>query len=345
MNALRWFVAAALSALACRFAVQHATPIDAALPLIAVAVTLLAAVSYPSVMLGVPLLIAAEIAIVDETTRLLAFGLIVAAAAVPALWKAAPRASHAGPVVAAVAVVLLRWSGVADVPIARELFILAVAVATVYVLHRTPLAVAIAVVAALVTPAVPLRTLALPLAVLAVAVLARAFGMPRVAWTWPSAFVVAFVLSFFAWSGVVARAFPYFLQRASPAQLREEVRQALPANATLEWPVPQGATTLVVSGANVAGLRRGTLLGVIQPGNIAVRIGDAADWGYTRRDHSFGARNPLPRDPAGRIRGHGYAAWLDGAGRVALPQGTTSIRITADRNLPDGASLQIEGFE
>ena len=42
-------------------------------------VTLVATRSYPSLMLAVPLLILAEIAIPDERTRLLAFGVIVAA--------------------------------------------------------------------------------------------------------------------------------------------------------------------------------------------------------------------------------------------------------------------------
>ncbi|MGZ5461311.1 MAG: hypothetical protein ACXWLY_00005, partial [Thermoanaerobaculia bacterium] len=80
MESLRWIAAAALSAYACHLAVQHTTPIDHALPFIAVAVTLLAWLSYSVVMLGVPLLIVAEIAVGDETLRLLIFGAVVAVA-------------------------------------------------------------------------------------------------------------------------------------------------------------------------------------------------------------------------------------------------------------------------
>ena len=49
--------------------------------------------------------------------------------------------------------------------------------------------------------------------------------------------------------------------------------------------------------------------------------------------------------PAGTIRDYGYAAWIDGAGRVALPRGARTIRVTADAALPADASLQVEGFE
>ena len=80
MENLRWIAAAALSAYACHLAVHHTTPIDYALPLLALAVTFLARLSYPAVMLGVPLLIVAEIAFPDEQLRLLTFGAILAAA-------------------------------------------------------------------------------------------------------------------------------------------------------------------------------------------------------------------------------------------------------------------------
>jgi hypothetical protein len=82
---------------------------------------------------------------------------------------------------------------------------------------------------------------------------------------------------------------------------------------------------------------------VIEPGSIPIRIGDGADWGYTRRDFFYGAHNPLPRVTAGKLRGYGYVAWIDGAGLVTLPKATT-IRVTADASLPANASLQVEGF-
>jgi len=348
-----WVLAATLSAYACHFAVLHGTPIDRALPFVAAVVTLLAAASSAELMLGVPLLIVAELAIADETTRLLAFGAIVAAAVTVCCqlqWTARDRRQDSPrfrfvAITTCGAVLLLRWLPFQDVHPGRELFLLLIAGALVLVLGRTPFAVTVAVLTVLVTPAVPLRTLVFPLLILIAAVLARMFGMRRLTLAWPSAIVLAFVMLFFPWSGVVARGLPYFLHRARPAVQRFEGVPALPARASLTLEVPAGATSLIVSGANVAKMRRGTPLGRVEPGGLALRIGDAADWGYMRRDHFYGAHNPLPRDPAGKIRGYGYTAWLDGAGRVALPRGARTIRVTADAALPAGASLQVEGFE
>lgn len=349
MKHLQWVVTAAASAYACYLAVHHATPIDRALPFIAVAVVAVASMSHLAVLLAVPMLVLAEIAIRDEGVRLFTFGAIVAAAVVVAVVNGAPasgRRDAGAPFVAIAAVLLLRWIPFEHVLLLRELFLLAVAVAIVFVLGRTPFAVAVAVIATLVTPAVPLRTLALPLIVLFVAILARTFGMPRVRLTLPSAVLLGFVMLFFAWSGIVARAFPYFLLRdARPVEERYTVNAALLASQSAELWVPPTARALIVSGANVPRFRRGALLGRIEPGGIDLRIGDAADWGYMRREHFYGTRNPLPRDPAGQIRGYGYAAWVDGAGRVPLPRGARTIRVTAAPDLPPGASLQVEGFE
>ena len=91
MTQLRWLLTAAIAAYACHLAVHHATPIDRALPFLAVIVTVVAAVSYPSLMTGVVLLVIAEIAIVDEGMRLLAFGAILAA-----VWSAAAAAAAFG---------------------------------------------------------------------------------------------------------------------------------------------------------------------------------------------------------------------------------------------------------
>jgi hypothetical protein len=330
---------AAASAYACSLSVQHSTPIDRALPFIAIVVTVLAASSYHAVMLAVPMLIVAEIAVADETARLIAFGVILAAVVC---------VQRSAPLVAAAAIVLLRWIPLEDVLWARELFLLAVAIAIVFVLGRTPFAAAIAVITALITPAVPLRTLALPLVVLSVAVLARTFGMPRLKLALPSALALAFVMTFFAWSGIVARALPYFLRERHPAIERYTVNAALEPADSVVLGVPHSARALIVSGANVPHHRRGALLGRVDaaPGfSRTITIGDAADWGYMRREHFYGARNPLPRDPAGKIRDYGYAAWVDGAGRVPLPRGATRIRVTADATLPPGALLQVEGFE
>lgn len=350
MENLRWIAAAALSAYACHLTVHHPTPVDAALPLLGVAVTLLAWMTVPSLMLGVPLLLVAEMAIADEGTRLLAFGAILASCVAVAMAARPPKESGAlqsaaTPLVAVIAVVLLRWIPLRDVQWGREVFLLLLTASIVVVLGRTPLAVAIGVITALLTPAMPLRTLLIAMAVLIVAAGARTFGLPALRLTWPSCVLVSFVMLFFAWSGVVARAFPYFLRAPLPQKARWHVGHVLPASDGREYDVPQGAKALILSGANVARLRRGAVLGRIEPGGIAVRIGDVADWGYLRRDAWYQANNPLPRQAVGRIRDYGYGAWIDGAGRIALPEGVRGVRVTADASLPAGALLQVEGFE
>ncbi len=229
------------------------------------------------------------------------------------------------------------------VRLGRELFLLVIATLIVLVLDRTPFAMTLAVIVVLITPAIPLRTLILPTAVLFIAILAKVFGMPKLTLAWPSTIALAFVMLFFAWSGVVARATPYFLKRARPEIPRFAVAHALPANTALMYDVPPGAKSLIVSGANVARMPRGTPLGTVNARTI--RIGDAADWGYLRWEHFYGTRNPLPRDPAGKLRDYGYSAWVDGAGRIALPPNARTIRVVADAGLPPGASLQVEGFE
>jgi hypothetical protein len=358
LTQLRWVLLAAGSGWACHLAVHHPTPIDAALPLLGVVIVLLAAVSHGVIVVAVPLLVVAELALPDEATRLLAIGAVLAASFVAATVLRPRRVYEvsesetfvwqeraAAPLIAITALILLRWIPLAGVQPVRELALLAAAGLIVVVLGRTPFAIAVAVVAALVTPAVPLRTLALPLVVLLVAVFTRKLGMPAVSLTWPSSIVLAFAILFFAWSGVVARGFPWFLREMKPAVNVQMVGRALPPGESSVLAVPDGAQSLVVSGANVPRLQRGALLGTIEPGAIEIRIGDAADWGYMRREQFYGSRNPLPRDSAGILRGYGQQAWVDGAGRIALPPGVDSIRITADRHLPEGATLQVERFE
>ncbi len=375
MENLRWIAAAALSAYACQLAVHHTTPIDHALPLLAVAVTVLAWLSYSEVMVGVPLLIVAEIALADEPMRLLAFGAFLAIAfAIANVGRASARLpreerAEARPALAILAILLLRWIPLGTINIPRELTLLALCTAIVFVLGRTPFAVTIAVITALVTTTIPGRTLAIPLAVLLIAAVTRTFGMPALRLAWPSTLVLAFVMLFFSWSGIVARAFPYFLRAAVPEKPRVDIKQALAPNRSETYDVPEGKTHLIVSGAHVANLRRGTILGrIIVSGQwavgswpeaalvpadcrlptahcIDVRIGDAADWGYMRVGAWHKAHNPLPRDAAGKVRDYGYTAWVDGAGRIPLPRGARTIRVTADGALPERASLQVEGFE
>jgi hypothetical protein len=348
---VRWILAAALSAYACHLAVHHTTPIDLALPFLAVVVTFLAWLAYPALMLGVPMLILAEIALPHEPQRLLAFGAIMATTFAITLARHTERGAGvpfrlpAGGVLETIAaIMLLRWIPAENVLIGRELIILLVSVGTVVVLGRTPFAVLVAVLTAFMTPAIPLRTVAVPVVMLFIAAFFR-MAVPKLHLTWPSAVAVAFLILFFPWSGIVARAFPYFLRRATPERHRTLIHQALAPNRSMTYDVPDGAKTLVVSGANVAHMRRGELLGRIEPGAIDVRIGDVSDWGYLRREAWHHAHNPLPRDSAGKIRDYGYAAWVDGAGRIPLPRGVRTIRVTAAASIPVDASLQVEGFE
>jgi hypothetical protein len=119
---------------------------------------------------------------------------------------------------------------------------------------------------------------------------------------------------------------------------------ALAPDKSLELRLPENATALIVSGANVPRLPPGTPLGRVEPDGITIRVGDAADWGFMRREHWYRSLNELPRHSVGLVRDYGYAAWVDGAGRIELRGGRT-ITVIADRNLPRDASLQVEALE
>jgi hypothetical protein len=248
-------------------------------------------------------------------------------------------------VLSVAAVMILRWIPFADVSVLREILLLAVAAAITAVLGGGPLAIAVAVLSALFTPMIPLRTIVLPLAVLGLSTTVRIFGLRRPRAQFLSLLLLAAPLLVFTWSGVIARALPIVWKGLPQDHARFVVNAALPAGRSIELEVPPGARALIVSGANVPRLRRGALLGVIEPGHRVVTIGDAADWGALRREHFYGSRNPLPADPAGSLHGYGYSTWIDGAGRIALAPSTKRIRVIAAPTLPPGASLQVEGFE
>ncbi|HSP35779.1 MAG TPA: hypothetical protein VLU46_15815, partial [Thermoanaerobaculia bacterium] len=228
----RWpaaVVAAAISAWACGVAVQYGTPVDAALPAIAVIVTAVAAVTFPAIQLAVPLLIGGEIAIADERLRLLWFGLVIGVAFGAALLveirdsRFEIRGSYESrisnlqsrvAVITIAAILLLRWIPLRNVLVIRELLLIAIAVAIVAAMRWSTIGVAIAVAVALFTPAVPLRTLAFPIIDLLVCVAARfsasASALKRAAPL--GSFSVCVMLLFFAWSGVFARALPLALR-------------------------------------------------------------------------------------------------------------------------------------
>jgi hypothetical protein len=336
-------IAAAISAYACGVVARHGTPIDDALPLIAVIVTAVAAVTHPAVQLAVPLLMGGEIAIADERLRLLFFGLVLAVA----LGSAGVRRGFGGVsqsiVVTVAAILLLRWIPLSDVMIVREILLLAIAFGIVVVLEGTMIGVAIAVAVALFTPAIPLRTLGFPLAVLIALVVLRFAGMPKLRADWLGSTALAIMLVFFAWSGVFARALPLALHGLPCPTPRAPVRMALAAGQAVVLDVPSGATALILSGANMSRLPSGVRVGSIN--RMPLRIGDVADWGSLRREHFYGSRNSIPSNPAGALRGYGQAAWIDGAGRMDIPRRARTLRVTADPHLPSAARLQIDAFE
>jgi hypothetical protein len=320
--------------------VPYATPVDRALPVIAlliVAIAWLCGRRYAAVILcALPLLFACAICFPDEHTRLLGYGIVVAAAYCGSFFAIEEWtfANCAGLLLIGVA--LVRWIVRERVEITREVFIAAGALLIVAVMKKSPLAVAVALGAAFLTPGIPTRTLLIPFAVAAVAwlVQVRLVIVP--------AFVAAVMLILFPWSGVAARGPRYFF-RAAPAERLTPLRFALKPGESIDIDVPDGAKWLALSAANGFRLKRDTAVGTLDGRTLT--MSDLADWGYMRREQWWRAHNVLPQIPAGIIRGYGYDAWVDGAGRVALPPHATRIRVVADRRLPAEARLQVEAFE
>ena len=228
-------IGGAVSAVACAVVAAHgATPIDRALPWIAIILAIVAASAEEmNVFCAVPLLIVAEVAIPDEHLRLLTFGAIVAAAFV----AAAVRQINL-PLVAA-GVLLLRWIPLQPISLWRELVILGGVLALFIAMRsRSALALTIALAVALVTPAFPARMVVFPWIVAALALVpnplfvallfvcgifarysnaplwflaAAAMLVPYAARTkvaLPAIVAGIAVLIFFPWSGIAARAFP-----------------------------------------------------------------------------------------------------------------------------------------
>ena len=120
---------------------------------------------------------------------------------------------------------------------------------------------------------------------------------------------------------------------------------ALAANQSYAIDIPPNAKSAVVaiSGANVASLKPGTVVGRVDDRDL--RIGDIADFGFMRREHFHASRNTLPRDPVWDVRGYGQMAWLYGAGRITIDHPASPLLVTAAPSLPDAARLEIESVE
>ena len=161
--------------------------------------------------------------------------------------------------------------------------------------------------------------------------------------------VYATALALFAmwpWSGIVARALPVVARYEPPVGDVRVVGLALARGETASVAIPPARHVVVnASAANAAGMPPGRLIGFIE--NRAVRIGDVADFGFTRRPHFFAARNPLPRISRGDIRGYGATVWLHGAGAVGVASSAPmrALHFRAADDLPPGARMQIESIE
>jgi hypothetical protein len=383
---LRWLAIAVVSALACRAVAIYDTPIDRALPFVAVLLVICGWVSQSiSAELGVLLLVASAIFLPAERTRLLAYGLIAAAAFAVSLYVARPSL----PVYALLTIVgtlLLRWVPFRDVVTWREVIVILGALAVLMALRAgggagAPLSVLAALGVALVTPVFPGRAMLFPfllaaalfvaqalLPVLFIAFAAAAYfdryshaplwiaaalagSVPLIArfrLRVPAYAAAVALFALWPWSGLVARAFPRFLY-ATPGSPRQQViGLALAAGESVSLDVPRvQSVILTASGANTARMAVGRVVGRIDIGNAHrdLRIGDIADFGFLRREQFFRSRNAPPRWPTTDIRGYGQTAWMHGAGRVMLPGSGRSMRITAVRDLPAGARLQIESVD
>src|SRR3989442_9572073 len=132
---LRWLAMAVVSAIACRAVAIYDTPIDRALPFIAVLLVICGWISQSiSAELGVLLLVAAAIFLPAERTRLLAYGLIAAAAFAVSLYAARPSLAVYA-LLTIVGTLLLLWIPFRDVGIWREVIIILGALAVLAALH------------------------------------------------------------------------------------------------------------------------------------------------------------------------------------------------------------------
>ena len=330
---------------------------------------------------AIPVLIATTLFVGDERTRVMIFGAVVAA--VFAVAVAAAARTFANDVLLTIAgTLLLRWIPFRDVVLWRELIVIVGALAVLVALHdRGPMHIAVALAVALITPVFPGRAMVYPFILAAVLSVSRSgvaqailpalflifasFDRYSHAALWIVAAIAvaipilrrvripayALAIGLFAlwpWSGIVARAFPQFLLGDPPSARHEVVGLALGAAESVSIDVPEHVSSVgvITSGANVVRMRPGRIVGRIDSGSAHrdLRIGDIADFGFLRREQFFFSRNTVPRQPTDDIRGYGQTAWLHGAGRVTVPA-APEVRITAARDLPPAARLQIESVD
>lgn len=320
---------AIVGAVAAYLVAPASTPIDRALPFVFIILALVFATEARRAqrVLCVSLVIVPPLFFLDEHTRLLAYG--VAVAIVMAI------AARDSIVFVIAGIALLRWIPFDNVVVWRELLLLAGALA-VYAASRSAF---IAIAVALFTPVFPARAMLIPFA------LALVFAfLPRI--RVPAA-AAALLFVMWPWSGIMSRAFVPFLRAEPQPATSRPVWIALQRGQSVSIDVPPDAhsVTITASGANAERLRKGTLMGMVEGREI--RIGDIADFGYTRREQFFHSRNAAPKRPIDDIKDYGASAWLHTAGLITIHprRGTRAIRISAAPDLPPATKLQIEAVD
>src|SRR5207248_3100598 len=227
------------------------------LPFIALLVIAIAALCgrrAAVLLFAIPLLVACAVCFPDAHTRLLGYGVVMAAAFCGALFAIEKWTFLHCAGLVLIGIGLLRWIARERIEVWREIVIVAGALLIVAVMKKSPLAVALALAAAFLTPGIPTRTLLIPFAVAAIA------WIMRVELVVIPAFVTASMLILFPWSGVAARALPYFF-RATPAVRLAPLNFALRPGQSIDIDVPNNAKSLAISAANGFRLKRDQVAG------------------------------------------------------------------------------------
>ena len=362
-----WLAFAIVMTIASYFVAPAATPIDRALPFVVVLISTCGFIAqrFPAFFqIAALLLFAPAIFIADEHTRLLAYGLVAAAAFAFAL--AIANVAHASVALTVIGVLLLRWIPLSQVIVWREVIVMIGAVVLVTVGRLKP---APTLAIALLTPIFPAKMLLFPFVVAILLLLpiprlaiAAAFAVVGyyarysitilcivliIAVLWDQRHLLnvpayAAAIALFAvwpWSGIVARAFPAILFAEPPSPKSQPVWVALSRGETFTIDVPRSAT-VTASGANAASLPAGRIVGWIDG-----RAADVPDFGFMRREHFFSSRNRPPRTPLADIHDYGAASWLHTAGRIRVAAPANTLRISAAPDLPPRTKLQIEAVE
>ena len=313
------------------------------LPWVAIVVVAIAWIGdSTAVLCAVPLLAGCAIAIADERTRLIGYGVIVAIAFCAAVLNVKELTFPRTLGFAIAGTALVRWIAREQFSFFREAMLLICVVIIVAVAKRSAFGIALAIAAALYTPLIPLRTLGIALAFMLIAFLTRPLITHHSSLITLSLLFIAIVLTLFAYSGILART-PRWFRYGRPATDRVNLYRAMKPGESDTFDVPPDARYLILSLSNGAKLKPHTIVGRLE--DREMHAGDLADWGFARRSEWWNSTNRLPRHSAGLVRAYGYDAWVDGAVRFAIPANARVVRVSVDRRLPANTLLQVEAFE